>query len=137
MDVFRKLAVLATVAFVLCGSSGCGDDDNPTSPGIQPQIINLTDDFAYQVSNVAGYSGVLSYSWRNTGTQANVNQATTVTGGSLTLVIRDASGTEVYSRSLAENGTFVTAVGDTGTWNIRLVYADMRGTVNFRAQKKT
>jgi hypothetical protein len=138
MNAFRKIRVLAVVAFATFAVAACGDD-SPTSPGpgIQPQVMNMTDDFAYQVSNVRNYSGTLSYTWRNTGVQANVNQATTVTAGTLTLVIRDASGTEVYSRSLADNGTFITAAGDTGMWNIRVVYSGMSGTVNFRAQKKT
>jgi len=125
---------LATTLFL----AGCGS--NPTTaptPGIQPQIVNNTDDFSYQVSNVGDYSGTTTYWWQNTGISANVNQSTTVSAGSMTLVIRDASGTQVYSRSLADNGTFVTADGVAGLWTIQVVYASSSGTVNFRAQKKT
>ena len=118
--------------------TGCGS--NPTTaptPGIQPQIVNLVDDFSYQVSNVKNFSGTASYSWQNTGIAANVNQATTVTNGTMMLTIRDANGTEVYSRSLADNGTFVTANGVTGAWTIQVTYMLASGTVNFRSQKKT
>ena len=55
----------------------------------------------------------------------------------MTLVITDAAGTQVYSRPLSDNGTFVTADGVAGTWTIRVTYSGAAGTVNFRAQKKT
>jgi hypothetical protein len=135
---FPALTRLATAgALAICLSlSGCGSNP-PTAPGIQPQIANLTDDFSYQVSSVAKFSGSAPYSWQNTGISANVNQSTTVTSGSMTLVITDANGTQVYSRSLGDNGTFVTAAGVAGTWTIRVTYIGASGTVNFRAQKKT
>lgn len=131
------LARIAAAGALVVGLASSGCSDNPTSPGIQPQIANLTDDFSYQVSNVRNYTGSASYSWQNTGISANVNQATAVTSGSMTLVITDANATQVYSRSLADNGTFVTADGVAGTWTIRVTYAGASGTVNFRVQKKT
>src|SRR5512134_635312 len=133
--VSSRIAVVVALATCLA-LSGCGSDP-PTSPGIQPQISNLPDDFSYQVSSVANFSGTAPYTWQNTGISANINQSTTVTAGSMTLVITDAVGTQVYSRSLADNGTFVTADGVAGTWTIRVTYASASGTVNFRAQKKT
>lgn len=131
----RRIAT--TIALATClALSGCGSDP-PTSPGIQPQIANLTDDFSYQVSGVSNFSGTAPYSWQNTGISANINQSTTVTSGTMTLVVTDANGTQVYSRSLSDNGTFVTADGVAGTWTIRVTYSGASGTVNFRAQKKT
>lgn len=132
-QLFRALALV-----LIIGSStwlgACSD--SPTAPGIQPQIINQADNFEYQVSDVQGFSGTLSYTWQNSGTQANVNQATTVSGGTITLRILDAAGTQVYSRSLSENGTFATAVGQAGAWTVRVVYSSaIAPTVNFRAQK--
>ena len=120
-------ALAACLILASCGS------DPPTSPGIQPQIANLADDFSYQVSSVSNFSGSASYSWHNTGIRANINQATTVASGSMTMVINDANGTQVYSRSLADNGTFVTAAGVAGAWTIRVTYNGASGTVNFRA----
>jgi hypothetical protein len=135
---FLVLARIATAgALAMClAFSGCSDNP-PTSPGIQPQIANLTDDFSYQVSNVRNYTGSATYSWQNTGISANVNQATTVTAGSMTLVIIDPNGTQVYARSLSDNGTFVTGDGVAGSWTIRVTYDGTSGTVNFRVQKKT
>jgi len=115
--------------------TSCKDD--PASPGIQPEIVNSTDHFSYQVSNVQNYTATLSYPWQNTGTQANVNQACAITGGTVTLVIVDGTGTQLYSRSLADNGTFTTSAGTAGTWTIRVVFDSASGTLNFRADRTT
>ena len=130
----RITSVAALVASLAL--SGCGSK-SATAPGIQPQIVNLTDDFSYQVSSVNNFSGTTPYSWQNTGISANVNQSTTVTSGNMILVITDAVGTQVYTRPLSDNGTFVTANGVAGTWTIRITYSSAAGTVNFRVQKKT
>ncbi len=111
---------------------GCS---SPTDPGIQPQVNNATDNFQYQVSNVKNFTGTRVYTWQITGTKASVNQATTVTAGTITLVIQDATGAEVYNQSLAVNGTLDTAAGATGAWTIRVQYTNATGTVNFRVQK--
>ena len=111
---------------------GCS---SPTDPGIQPQVNNAPDNFQYQVSNVKNFTGTRVYTWQVTGTKASVNQATTVTAGTITLVIRDAAGAEVYNQSLAVNGTLDTVAGTTGTWTIRVQYTNATGTVNFRVQK--
>lgn len=133
--IMALVAVALTTALFL---PGCGiNPPSAPAPGIQPQIVNNADDFSYQVSNVADYSGTATYSWQNSGVSANVNQATTVNSGNMTLVIQDAAGTQVYARSLADNGTFVTSAGIAGTWTIQITYGGASGTVNFRAQKKT
>ena len=112
---------------------GCS---SPTDPGVQPQVNNATDNFQYQVSNVKNFTGSRVYTWQVTGTKASVNQATTLTAGTVTLLIRDAVGAEVYNQSLAVNGTLDTAAGTTGAWTIRVQYTNATGTVNFRVQKK-
>lgn len=129
---------MATLALMLTGLalSGCGSTKS-TAPGIQPQIANLPDDFSYQVTSVNHFTGTYTYSWPNSGIAANVNQSTTVTGGTMQLTILDGAGTQVYSHPLTDNGTFVSADGVAGTWTIRMVYTGASGTVNFRAQKKT
>jgi hypothetical protein len=125
----RRAALAAIVVWL----GACSD--SPAAPGIQPEIINQPGNFEYQVSDVQGYSGTLSYTWQNNGVQANVNQATTLSGGSVTLRMLDASGAQVYSRSLAENGTFVTTAGQAGTWTVRVIYSGaVAPVVNFRAQ---
>ena len=134
MKTAQRFWTVALAAVI--GSSGLGACSDSTGPGIQPQIVNVADNFEYQVSDVQGFSGTLSYTWQNSGTSANVNQATTVSGGSVTLVLLDAGGTQVYSRSLADNGTFATATGQSGAWTVRVIYSGATASVvNFRAQK--
>ena len=133
MKIVRTLYTIA-LACTLFGTLGCGDS---TSPGIQPEIVNDPDSFSYQVSAIQNYSAAASYSWQNTGTQANVNQACSLTSGSATLVILDANGTQVYSHSLTDNGTYTTSSGVAGVWTIRILYDRTYATVNFRADKAT
>jgi hypothetical protein len=127
-----RLAILVVVCVALV--TAC---DDTTSPGVQPEISNVVDNFQYQVTDIRNYSHVDNYTWQNTGTTANVNQSTTITGGTATLVILDEDGVQVYSRSLGENGTFVTTAGASGSWTIRVTYAAASATVNFRVQKTT
>lgn len=122
------------LAVILIG--GCGGDTS-TSPGTGLEVTNAVDNFQYQVTDVRSYTHEDSYTWQNTGTVANVNQSTTISSGSLTLVVLDNDGTQVYSRSLAENGTFVSSAGVPGSWTIRVTYSSARATVNFRVQKAT
>ncbi len=124
------LGLVIAAALIGCTSS--------TAPGIQPEIANLTDNFQFQTSSLHGGSGSWSYTWQNTGTTATVNQSCSITGGTATLVVKDSAGIEVYSRNLAENGTFVTTAGTTGAWTIEIVFERVfAAAVNFRVQKQT
>jgi hypothetical protein len=115
--------------------SGC-NSESTTSPGTGLEVTNAADDFQYQVTNVRNYTHQDTFVWQNTGDAANVNQATTISSGSVTLTLLDADGTQVYTRSLAENGTFESATGVSGSWTIRLTYSRADATVNFRVQKR-
>lgn len=128
----RSSALLVLlVAISACG----GGSSNPIAPQFQPEVINNVDSFSFQVTGVQNASSTLNYSWQNSGTTATVNQSASISGGSATLVILDASGTQVYSRSLSLNGTFVSTAGTTGLWTIRVVFSGTDGTVNFRSDK--
>ena len=121
------------VGILLAGSvSACGDD--PLAP-FEPEVANLTDSFQLQATDVTGITTTVQYSWQNTGTTANVNQASVKNAGTAVLTISDASGTQVYSQDLAANGTFQTSAGTTGGWTVRVVLNDFSGTLNFRAEK--
>jgi len=115
--------------------AGCSKQVRLTDPAFQPQITNQTDTFAFQVTNLTGVTQALSYNWQNTGTRADINQASQITSGSATLTILDAAGQQVYTSSLASNGTFTTATGTSGNWTIRISTNDVKGSLNFRAQK--
>lgn len=126
----RAATLSVTLALV---AAGCGSD--PVSPGRDWQVSNAADTFQFQATAMENYSKTLQYSWSNTGTTANVDQSSSVTDGSATLTLRDANGTQVYSRSLGQNGSFTSAAGATGTWTVTLTLSKTTGTLNFRAQK--
>lgn len=128
------IAVALAIAIQLVAAAGC--DDDPVSAGVDPEIVNQVDNFEFQITDVQNYTRTLQYTWTNSGSAADVNQASSITAGSATLTILDASGTQLYSRGLSENGTFVTGEGDSGSWTIRVALNRATGTLNFRAQKR-
>jgi hypothetical protein len=133
MTALRRViagALIAGAAIV----GGCGGN-NPIGPSNQPEVANNRDNFQFQASNLQGTSQTLTYTWENTGTAANVNQSGQISSGAARLTLRDGSGAEVYTRSLTETGTFVTAAGIAGNWRIEVRLDDVTGTLNFRAQK--
>jgi hypothetical protein len=115
---------------------GCSDSSTPPPPpGVQPEIINITDSFEYQIQSISGYSGTASYTWQNSGAAAAVDHSSVVSAGVGTLIVLDADGTEVYSDVLTDSGSFVTQSGTAGAWTVRITYTTFSGTVNFRVQK--
>ena len=125
----RLPALVAVVMLAACGGN------NATAPRYQPQVVNLPNDFAFQVTALNNVSDNLQYSWQNDGTSANVNQSPSNLAGTVSLVILDANGTQVYSRSLADNGTFATTAGTAGNWTVRIHFSQASGAVNLRLQK--
>jgi hypothetical protein len=134
MIVSRLLSRAAAFTIICTVVAACGSSTGPLAP-FQPQINNLPDNFQFQATGVTNVTWTYTYTWSNSGDSATVNQATTVTGGSATLMISDNNGTQVYSQSLSANGTFGVTKGLHGTWTIKVVFTNYSGTVNFRAQK--
>lgn len=132
MTIFRSLLCVIVGCLVLV-SAACGS--NPTGPSNQPEIANNRDNFQFQMSNLRDVTQTLTYTWENTGTIASVNQSGQVGVGSATLTIRDASGTQVYTRDLATTGTFATTAGTAGNWRIEVKLNGVTGALNFRVQK--
>jgi hypothetical protein len=120
-------AVVGIAVFASC-------DDNSLAP-FQPEILNQPDTFQLQATAVTNVTTVLRYDWQNSGTTADVNQATVLTAGTATLTLHDDAGTEVYSADLTSNGTFVTATGVAGSWEIVVVLDGCDGDLNFRVEK--
>lgn len=128
------IALLLSAALL----AGCGSDNkNVISPVFQPEVANNIDNFQFQATGLTGVTQILSYSWRNTGVQANVDQSSSITAGTAVLTLRDSTGTLLYTRSLTEGGSLASAAGLAGSWTIRLQLTGVRGTLNFRAQKRT
>ena len=131
-SIKRAVPVLTTLALSLLFLAGCSDD--PFAP-YEPEISNNTDSFSLQATGVEGVTTTKDYVWSNTGNSANVNQATTVSRGSITLKILDGAGDQAYLANLSSNGTSETSTGEAGDWTIRLVLTDYSGTINFSLEK--
>jgi hypothetical protein len=123
------IPISAFLILVACGGQ--------TIVRFEPEIRNLTDSFEFQVTAAQNVNQNLQYNWENTGTEGNVDQASSISKGSADLTIRDAQDTVVYTSSLAANGTFVTNAGVAGSWKIRVSLSNLDGTLNFRVQKRT
>ena len=130
--LLRPGTLLGTAALLV--ALACGDS-NVLGPDNQLEVTNATDNFQIQASSMVDITQTLTYTWQNTGTQANVNQSGNITAGSATLTISDADGTEVYSRTLTQTGTFQTDPGTAGVWTIVIELSGADGTLNARVQK--
>ena len=138
IDRMHRVVASALVVTVLALGVGCSNKNtNVINPAFQPEVANNIDSFQFQATNMTNVTQVLTYSWRNTGIQANVDQASSITAGTATLSLSDSTGTQVYARNLAEGGSLASAAGLAGTWRIRVTLTGVSGTLNFRAQKKT
>ena len=127
----RTLFIALALALVAC------DGSNPIGPSNQPEIANNPDNFQFQASNLARTTQTLTYLWTNTAAVAKVDQSGRIDSGEATLILRDASGHEVYSGMLASTGTFKSSSGTAGSWRIEVRLTEVTGTLNFRVQRGT
>jgi hypothetical protein len=132
-----RLSCFATLV-VLMAIAGCGSDaTSPPVPGVEPEVVNNTDAFQFQVTAVDGYTGVLSYTWSNTGTMAKVDQSCAVESGAAVVHLYDSAGNEVYTEDLSVDGSYSSVEGPAGDWEVRVQFTSTVGTLNFRAEKAT
>jgi hypothetical protein len=124
-----SVAAMGLLAVAACGS------DNVLGPDNQVQVSNVADTFEWQASSMDNVKQTLSYDWTMTGTTADVNQSSAITGGSATLTVTDDAGTVVYTANLGQNGTFTTDAGVAGTWTVEVRLNGTSGMVNFRLEK--
>jgi hypothetical protein len=118
----------AVVVAVLAACS----DANVIGPANQLEVSNQPGIFEWQVTALVRVTQTLTYTWENPGTLADVNQASSLGAGTATLHVSDDTGTQVYSRSLGENGTFQTAPGVAGAWRVTVTLVGASGALNFR-----
>jgi hypothetical protein len=130
-----RITRLASALLALVLLSAC-DTRVVTEPQYQMQVINLRNDFTFQVAGLEEYSSDVVYSWQSDGTAASVVQSPSVLTGTAILFISDGAGVQVYQRSLGENGTFATTTGVPGTWTVRLKFLEASGTASFRVTKQ-
>ncbi|HEQ98250.1 MAG TPA: T9SS type A sorting domain-containing protein [candidate division Zixibacteria bacterium] len=127
--------IILGLGFVLLFSlilPGC--EDNGLAP-YEPEINNALDNFQFQATGMTDVDYSEAFVWVNSGDSATVDQSPSEgLSGTATLIIFDADGTRVYSGDLSDDGTFNTAAGTSGNWIIRVNFANVTGTVNFRVQ---
>jgi len=138
MSVLKPTLKGVALAATLALAAACGD--SPTAPpGIQPQIVNNTDAFSFQITNLSGVTGTYSYTWQNTGTLAKVTHASNAgSSGTATVTLKDASGTQVYTGPMATTGETVSSpAGTAGAWTVTVAFANYSNTqVNFAVIKQ-
>ena len=127
-----RLLAAAPLLFLLA-AGGCQE---AYSAGKNLQVRNETDVFQFQISDMKNYSHTFTYRWINSGSLgAIVNQSSTISGGDATLVLKDALGTTVYSRSLKQNGRFTSTDGASGEWTVQILANKVTGSVLLRADR--
>ena len=131
--MYRKLLLILPVLVLL--AAGCGGKHVGIMNPIQPQIVNQTDSFSFQATNVTNTTQTLQYTWQNTGTTADVTQSSQVTSGLGTLMVMDSMGQQLYLEPLSVNGTFLISSGTAGAWTIEVVLSNVEGTLNFSVQR--
>lgn len=129
----KSRAVFTAAVFALILVAGCGSN-NSLAP-FQPEVANNPDTFQFQATGITNVTTTVNYIWTNTGTTANIDQSSAISGGTATLTVRDAVGTQVYTGDLATGGSFTSSAGTTGDWTITVALTGLSGTLNFRAQK--
>jgi len=138
MSIMKPILKRGALVAMLLAAAACGD--SPTAPpGIQPQIVNNTDAFSFQITNLSGVTGTYSYTWQNTGTLAKVTHASNAgSAGTATVTLRDASGTQVYTGPMATTGeTISSPAGTAGAWTITVTFTSYSNTqVNFAVIKQ-
>jgi hypothetical protein len=132
MKLFRLILPVALIA-----AGGCGGKNVLTNPAFQPEIVNLTDSFSLQATNVTGVTQTIQWTWQNTGTNAVIDHSSMITGGTAIMTILDSNGVQLYMEPLAQSGNPNIGSGAPGGWVIRLTLTNVSGTLNFRVQKAT
>lgn len=121
-------------ACALLSVFGCTEEDGGLGPGTVVDVGNTVDEFRWQFTATAGVTRTLTYTWTTTGPVADVIQGGGILTGAATIVIRDAGGTEIYSRSVAEAGTFQTASGTVGDWTVVFTLTDATAITSVRLE---
>ena len=139
MRVTSSITIRGLALTLLALVAACGDDPTAPPPGIQPQIVNNTDAFSYQITSLDNVTGTYNYTWQNTGTLARVTHSSNAgASGTATLTLLDAVGTQVYTGTLVSSGQPVSSpVGVAGAWTVRVVYSSYSNAqVNFAVAKQ-
>ena len=135
--VVRARPLALPVVFALASAlAGCGEGDGTTDPAFSPTVSSVVDTFRLAATATTPVTRALSYTFRNTGAAATVEQASAVTAGSAFVVLRDSTGTLLYSKDLSQAGTFASFAGEPGTWRVEISLADVTGSLDLEVRRK-
>lgn len=124
----HRILVLVAAALV----SGCASTHSVSR---DLSVTNEADQFRIRIGSLESFTEMLEYEWATTGSIATVVQAGGIQGGIAHMEIRDPEGLVLHSKSLRENGTFVTHAGRPGVWKVRFDFDKATGSVDVAVQK--
>lgn len=127
------------VALVIASACRAGSSGPSGPSGPEPEVLNRTDDFYFRWSGLLDFTTSRQYSWTITGPTASITQSSSglTSADPVTLIIRNASGTEVYRGDLRVIGTFQSATTAGGTYTVRVEMRAASGTIDFRVLKSS
>ena len=129
---FRRAQALIALALL---AAACGGSDNALAPKFQPQVVNTPDvTFSFQATGLQSIDDALTYTWNASSGSVIIHPATATTGGTITLLIKDATGAVVYNGSVPPSGDITPPAGAGGAWKISLELVNYSGTINFAVQ---
>jgi len=134
MKQFASRVLLLSSLLLVLLMAGCSNKSNPIA-AFQPEVVNNTDAFQFQITEATNVTTTLNYTWSNTGAQATIDHSTALTGGTATLILLDPDDNQVYSSGLLASGNEPTTTGTAGNWTVRIILSNFSGTANFRAEK--
>jgi hypothetical protein len=115
-------------------AAGCGGG-NALAPKFEPEVVNTANvTFSFQATGLTSITDDLTYTWSVSSGSIVIHPATSTTGGSLTLNIKDASGAVIYNGPIPPSGDITPPAGAAGAWKVRVIFADYTGTINFALQ---
>ncbi|NCQ34093.1 hypothetical protein GW813_03225 [bacterium] len=131
----KRRAILTSVLLGACLlAAGCGSGSNPLAP-FSPEIISNADSFQFQITDGKNVTVTETYTWTNPTNGVSVDHSTAKTDGGASMVIRDASGVQVYSSELKASGSEQSISGNPGDWTVQVIFSNFDGTANFRVEK--
>lgn len=120
MAFFLALALL---------SAGCTNLPKGTGeePTYSKSVGNAKDSFGFTYSAV-NHTGSEDFLWENSKTKATVGLSQAQQGGTLIVVIQDATGREVYRAEPKPTRSVVTPTGIPGSWRIMIEFKGLTGS---------
>jgi hypothetical protein len=115
-------------------TAACGSD-NVLAPQYQPRVVNTPNvAFSFQATGLQDVSDVVGYTWSVSSGSVIIHPATSTTAGTITLNIKDATGTVIYNGAVPASGDITPPTGAAGAWRIGVTLANYTGTINFAVQ---